>query len=96
MPNAYVNILTVMSLLPCLYVNEATEKSFFIWVYSVFKGRQTVTSPIETVLFLCVFSSSSSSMKSVDSSLEHFTDIYWYFHKVTGNAKKHMMPYIQG
>ena len=40
--------------------------------------------------------SSSSSMKSVDSSLEHFTDIYWYFHKVTGNAKKHMMPYIQG
>ena len=39
---------------------------------------------------------SSSSMKSVDSSLEHFTDIYWYFHKVTGNAKKHMMPYIQG
>ena len=39
---------------------------------------------------LFFLSSSSSYLKSVDSSLEHFTDIYWDFHKITGYAKKHM------
>ena len=36
----------------------------------------------------------SSSYLSVDSLQEHFTDFFVYFHKSTGYAKKHMMPYI--